>query len=85
MEKEDDEQSVGQSLEQIKFAASHNSKDSNTKDINDNSAYGSFIADKFKAPVVVEQPKVAVVEVKKAAFEPKPTIGHFREQEIKLS
>jgi len=48
----------------------------------DNKAYRTFVDDKFKAP---EEPKVAVVEVKKVqAQAPKPTVGHFKE-EVQLS
>ena len=85
MDKEEDEQSFGHSLEQIKSAHSNTLKDKDTATnyIDDNSAYRSFVDSKFKAPVV-EQSNAALVEVKKAAtaFEPKPTVGHFREKEI---
>lgn len=86
MDKEEDEQSFGHSLEQIKSAHSNTLKDKDTATsyIDDNTAYRSFVDSKFKD---VEQPKAALNEVKKAApaFEPRPTVGHFREKEIQLS
>jgi hypothetical protein len=70
-----------QSLEQVNSAMTDSQKSDKSAGLDSNQAYENFLNEKFKAPEVKVQTKAPQNVLATPIVPPKPTVGHFREED----